>query len=178
MSQAMQNGQPRAGGSGGTVAAADLTGQPTEDAEEIRSTLVEFLTSSDLDEGTTNMLQNLISKDIVLAYLTEAEVREYKWKLRIKREEFLALHPADDCLVTGQYRAAINDDRTDTLTPLDARQKMQVLSFFDMAETLVTRARGMKQQEMINTEIREHRAEDNRGSESESGGILGKIRRS
>lgn len=173
--KAATNGQS---GGGATVSATDLTGQPVDDAEEIRGTLVEFLTESDLDEGSTDMLQNLVSKDVVLAYLTEAEVREYKWKLRVKREQFLALHPADDCLVTGDYRAAINDNRGDTLRPLNARQKMQVLTFFDMAETLVTRARKMKQQEMMNTQIHERRAEDNRESNSGRGGILGKITRS
>lgn len=140
---------------------------------QVRENIFEELTETDISEGSKDVLRNLISKDLVLAYLTEAEVNEVKWHIRIVKEIYLAMHPPQDCEVVGADRAAINDDSEDNLRPLSEKERVNIETFFMTVQTRVTRARNMKQQEMNRTQIAEHR--DNRDSDS-GGGILGRIR--
>lgn len=147
-------------------------GKPTS-ATAVHQGLMEDLTDTELSEGSKDLLRNLITKDLVLAYLNDAEVNEVKWHIRIVKELYFAVHPDQNCLVTGKDRAYINDDSTDTMTPLTENEQITVESFFLSVITRVTRARGMKQQEMLNTDIREHR--DNTESNG-SNGIIGRLR--
>lgn len=142
-------------------------------AQNVHKGIMEDLTDTDISEGSKEILRNLITKDLVLAYLNDAEVNEVKWHIRIIKELYFSIHPDQNCLVVGEDRAYINDDTTDRITPLTEQEQIVVESFFMSVITRVTRARGMKQQEMMNTQIAEHR--DNRES-GESNGILSRIR--
>ncbi len=148
-------------------------GSPPPSPTQVRKGIFEELTDTEISEGSKDVLRNLISKDLVLAYLTEAEVNEVKWHIRVVKELYLTLHPPQDCEISGGDRAAINDDPTDTLHPLTEEERVNVETFFMTVQSRVTRARDMKQQEMTRTQIAEHRdnTEDN-----ESGGLLGRIR--
>jgi len=148
--------------------------QVPKTADEAEQNLIEYLSESNLSAPAKDVLRNHVVKDVVMAYLSPEEVHEYKWKLRQKREAFFAMHPAADCLVAGDDRAFINDDETDRLRPLSEKERYAVQTFFDMSETLITRAKEMKQQEMMNTRIEERRAKDDTGGD-ESGGIKGRL---
>lgn len=159
--QPTQNGQQRS-----------VPNPPTPEATH--EGILQDLTETDLKEGSKDILRNLVTKDFVLANFSEAEVNEVKWSIRTKQEMFFAIHPDQECEVTGDDRAAINDDPTDQLTPLTQEEKLVAQTFFDGVETRITRARDMKQQEIWNTQIAERRSE---GAEEDGGGVLGRLRR-
>lgn len=128
----------------------------------------EQLTETNLSEGSRELLRNLVTKDLVLAYFNDAEITEMKWKLRTIKDVYLDMHPSGDCIVTGDDRAAINDDRGDTLTELTGEDIIVIDTFFTQLISRLTRARQMKQQEMMNTQIAERRD----GSDDSGGGGL------
>lgn len=140
-------------------------------AEGIRQDVLQELTETDLDPASMELLKNMLSKEFVLANLSKPEKNEVVWNLRLKKQMFYWLHPHTDSIVTGDLRAYINDDPTDTLSPLSESEKFQLESIFDALRTRVTRSEDMKQQEMFNTEITEHRARDDR--EQDTGGLIG-----
>ncbi len=146
---------------------------PPQSPTQVRRGIFEELTDTEISEGSKDVLRNLISKDLVLAYLTEAEVNEVKWHIRVVKELYLSMHPPQDCEISGGDRAAINDAPEDTLTPLTEEERVNVETFFMTVQSRVTRARDMKQQEMTRTQIAEHR--DN-GDNDSDGGLMGKIR--
>jgi hypothetical protein len=146
-----------------------------QQAEEIRDNLLTFLTESDLQEGTKDLLRNYASKSFILGYLTADEVTELKWDLRISHEQYLAAHPDAKCEVVGEDRAYINADPSDNLKPLSGSEKLVLASFFQAIWTNITRARDMKQQEIMKTQIARTETERKDGDDG-SGGLLGRFR--
>lgn len=138
----------------------------------VREDMFKQLTETNISEGSRQLLRNYVSADLVLAYFDAGELNEMKWRLRQVKELFINAHPAHDSEVTGQDRAYINDDPHDTLNPLSDQQLLAVESFFDMLIARLTRAKEMKQQEMMNTRIQERRDNSDSG---QSGGIAGKL---
>lgn len=141
--------------------------------QQVHQGILDDLTDTEISEGSKEILRNLVSKDLVLAYLTEAEINEVKWHIRIVKELYLAMHPAQNCRIEGEDRAAINDDPTDRLYALSEEERINIETFFMSVQSRVTRARDMKQQELMNTQIAEHR--DQRSKEG-GGGLLGRLR--
>lgn len=146
--------------------------------------VLEYLGKSDLDEKLDDnkyrhlkeVLSGLLSRDFVLAYVSDAEHNEGKWDLRILKNIVELYFPSDDCLVTGDLRAAINDDPDDTVEPLTKDERLQIEVFFRVVEKRLTRSKNMKQQEMLRTSIAQ--TEVRRDSESNGGrGLLGRLRR-
>lgn len=150
-----------------------MPANPHQVAGEIRNSILNDIVETDLSEGSKNLLRNLLTQDFVLANLSTEEAEEIKWKLEAKKEKFFAMHPPENSLVTGEDRAAINDDPTDNLRPLGPVQRMQVHDVFDGIYLRVTRSKDMKQQEVMNTRIQERR--DNNDGESSKGGLRGLI---
>jgi len=145
-------------------------------AERIREDLLDKVSDSDLNADSRNLLENLVSKDFIFANLTDAEVTELKYKLLLKRKKFYAMHPAESSLIKGQFRAYVYDDPGNTLTPLTQQEKLIVDQFFEGIFTRVTRARGMAQQEILQTQIQQSYT-GNVGEESGGrGGLLGRWR--
>lgn len=153
----------------------NLNGHDPELAEGIYESMLNDIVSTSLSEGSKDMMKNLLTKDFVLANLNRAELNEFKWKLRVKKEIFFAMHPTQDCLVVGERRAAINDDPSDTLRPLTKEMKWEVDNVFDGIWMRSTRALGMQQQKMLNTQIRESKVD--RGERAGGNGIIDKLRR-
>jgi hypothetical protein len=146
-----------------------------QQAEAIRDNLLTFLTESDLQEGTKDLLRNYASKSFILGYLQSEEVTELKWELRIAHEQYMALHPGAESEVVGGDRAYINDDTDDQLKPLSGKQKLQLATFMQAIWTNITRARDMKQQEIMKTQIARTETERNDG-DGDGGGLLSRIR--
>lgn len=135
-------------------------------------TVLSELTGTDINTEPLEGLDVLFSKEDVLANLTNAELKEAVWDLRITENMFLWMHPPNESLVTGRFRAYVNDDPNDTLEPLSEQEKFRIRMAFRKARRRLTRSRGMKQQEVVRTEFKEHRRTDDT---DESTGILGAI---
>lgn len=173
--QALDQRQQRELEATGANVAHQQHADPHQQAEEIRENLLEFLTESELDEGSKELLRNYTTKSFILGYLQDGEVEELKWDLRISHQLYLAEHPGPECDVTGDVRAHINNDASDQLSPLTGSEKLVLQSFFQAIWTNITRARGMKQQEIMKTQIA--RTETERQSQSDGGGgLLDRIR--
>lgn len=141
---------------------------------KIHEDVFEQLTETEISEGSKRILRNLLTKDLVLAYFKEEEIHEMKWKLEIIKELYVNMHPAEGCLVTGYDRAYVNDKEHDVLEPLSTEQVLIIETMFTSLASRLTRAREMKQQEMMNTQINEQRA-DLGGDSADGGGILGRF---
>ena len=145
-----------------------------EQADMIQSNMLDYLTDTDLSEGSKDLLRNYCSKAFILGNLEKEEVHELKWELRIDKEMYLAIHPHQESVAQGQVRALINDDPDDRLSALSKEQIMQVETFFKGIWMNITRAKGMKQQEIIKTSI--NRSEVDKVGEDSGSGLLSKIR--
>lgn len=124
-----------------------------ERAEEIQSDLLEQITDSDLHPDSRQLLKNLVSKDFIFANLTDAEVESFKRELDLKRKAFYVMHPSQESVVEGDFRAYVYDDPGNKLTSLSQQEKLIVDQFFEGVYMRVTRARGMRQQEILKTQI-------------------------
>lgn len=145
-------------------------------AESIRDDIFSQIADTDLQDPSKDLLRNLLTKDLVLANLKEAEVTEWRWRLRTKKELFFAAHPQEGDLVVGRYRKAIYDDETaQNLMPLDDFQRMAVHDLFDTVETRITRARKMRQQRLMKTTIQERKVDDGEKQTESKGGLRGVI---
>lgn len=144
--------------------------------QQMYETMLEDIVKTSLNEGSKKLLKNLLTRDFVLAYLTRAELNEFKWKLRVKKELFYAMHPDERCAITGEDRKFINDDSNDGLLPLTDVQVWEVENVFDGIWMRVTRSVNGKQWDAINTTIRESRLGNGPERES-SGGWLSRLRR-
>lgn len=145
-------------------------------AERIRDDLLDKVSDSDLNADARNLLENLVSKDFIFANLTDEEVTELKYKLLLKRKKFYAMHPAETSLIKGEFRAYVYDDPGNTLTPLTQQEKLIVDQFFEGVFARVTRARGMAQQEILQTQIQQSYTGNVGENGSSKGGLLGRWR--
>lgn len=132
------------------------------------------LLKDELEEGEQDLLKNLVSRDFVLANWSFEQLNELKFDLEIIRDQYFAMHPDDDCVVTGDFRAYCYGDRSETREPLTESEKMKAITYFKGAFGRITRALDMKQQEMNAKTIRENRMsrDDNTGG----GGLVGRLR--
>lgn len=152
----------------------DKVGRGADDPEAAHSDWVEAVANADLREPSKQLLLNFVSKDWVLAYFDPEEVREYKFRLETRRILYEALHPDQDCLVTGDWRAHINDDPDDVLEPLTQRQVVIVDGLFQGIYARMTRGREGFQQEMFNISIQERRDKLG-GDETSAGGLRDRL---
>jgi hypothetical protein len=134
--------------------------------------VLDKIASSDLDPGSKRLLENLLSTDLVFSNLNDAEVQDFRFRLEEKRELFFAMHPGDECLVTGLDRAEIYDDAADTLKPLSDEEKHIANDIFDFVQLRLMRSKGMEQQRVLKTNIQEQHLD--RG-EQDGTGLLSKL---
>lgn len=145
-------------------------------SEGDRARLLDMLTDTDLEPPSRRFLVNLAVKDLPLANLDDADLHEFKWKLPIIFEQFVAAHPHEDSGITGGARAYLYDDPSEALEPLSRSEMQQAQTFLDQTYFLATRAKGMEQQKLASKQINESLVQ-RQGFESDSGGgILGRIR--
>jgi len=81
------------------------------------------------------------------------------------------MHPSQDSVIEGKFRAYVYDDPGNTLTSLTQQEKLIVDQFFEGIHKRVTRARGMKQQEILRTQIQQSVTGD-LGENGSSGGLI------
>lgn len=146
-----------------------------QEAERIYNDLLQEITDSDLHPDSRGLLRNLISKDFIFANLTNEEVTEFKYKLELKRKKFYTMHPSQESIVEGTFRAYVYADQGNTLTSLSQQEKLVVDQYFEGIWMRVTRARRMKQQEILKTQINQSLTGE-MGNNDDSGGLLGRWR--
>lgn len=140
------------------------------EAEPMDQTYINEMTDHELDQGTIDILSNLLDRDFMLGNLSDAEVHEYRWLARTMRLEIEALHPNEDSVFRGTVRAVAFDDQQDALPAL-SEQDLAIIEQFLMAVIArATRGKDGWQQEMFNKTITA--SERREVSPDEDGGIL------
>ncbi|WPH59220.1 hypothetical protein AFNJKBDN_CDS0003 [Halorubrum virus V_ICIS4] len=116
-------------------------------------TYINEMTDHELDQGTVDIMSNLLDRDFMLGNLSDAEVHEYRWLARVVRLEIESLHPNEESIWQGNLRAVAFDDRSDALPAL-SEQDLSIIEQFLMAVIArATRGKDGWQQEMFNKTI-------------------------
>jgi len=145
----------------------NLDGARTQ-SESMDRTYIREMTDHELDQGTVDILSNLLDRDFMLGNLSDAEVHEYRWLARVLRLEIEALHPNENSIFEDSVRMIAFDDRKDKLPSL-SEQDLTIIEQFLMAVIArATRGKDGWQQEMFNktiqaSETREVNADDDGG---------------
>jgi len=138
--------------------------------EAMDRTYINEMTDHELDQGTVDILSNLLDRDFMLGNLSDAEVHEYRWLARVIRLEIEALHPSEGSVWQGTLRAVAFDDRQDALPSL-SEQDLSIIEQFLMAVIArATRGKDGWQQEMFNKTI--SASETREVGDDDSGGFL------
>jgi hypothetical protein len=139
------------------------------DDGQMDSGYIDQVTNSQLQQGTVDILANLLSKDFVLGNLSEAEVHEHRWLTRELVLEVEALHPRPDSMWRGRFRQVAAGREREALEPLDDAQKAEMHQFIQGVINRVTRSRDGWQQEEVN---KSYRVSERREPDKDDGGFL------
>jgi len=126
----------------------------------------------DLQDRTVAKIQSLLSRDWVLANLTDAQEHDARHKLEVMKLKILGMHPPADSGIQGQYRAFLLDDEGEELTALSQQERVLIDELFTTLKTRFTRGRGGFERELIETDIARTETGGDE-EEDESGGLTG-----
>lgn len=129
---------------------------------------IDKVTNSQLQQGTVDILANLLSKDFVLGNLSEAEVHEHRWLTREVVLEVEAAHPRPNSMWRGRFRQVASGKERDALEPLDDAQKTTMQQFIQGVIARATRSRDGWQQEEVN---KSYRVSERREPDKDDGGM-------
>jgi len=147
----------------------NLDGARTQ-SESMDRTYIREMTDHELDQGTVDILSNLLDRDFMLGNLSDAEVHEYRWLARVLRLEIEALHPNENSIFEDSVRMIAFDDRKDKLPSL-SEQDLTIIEQFLMAVIArATRGKDGWQQEMFNKTIQA--SETREVGDDDGGGFL------
>lgn len=138
--------------------------------EDVDEDYVSLVTESELQQGTAEMLRNLLSRDWVLSKMSDAEVHEMRWLARTIADEVEAMHPPEDSIWQGDLRMYASGDPKQQLEPLSSTQKTEIFQLIQGFIARVARSKEGFQQETFKKQIRKSEREDR--SEDEDGGWL------
>lgn len=145
------------------LAEAGATGPPTANPD-----YVDRITHSNLDQGTVDILSNMLSQDWVLGNLGEAEVHEIRWLVRVMMMQLESLHPPADSIWTGELRQYASGNQRQALEPLDPAQKLVIFELIQGVIARATRSKDGWQQEIFRKQIKQSETVD-RSSDDEGG---------
>jgi len=114
---------------------------------------IDKMTDHQLEQGTIDILSNLLDQDFLLGNMTDAEVHEYRWLARVLRLEVEALHPSQEAVFQDEIRSVAFDDKGQNLPPLDEVDKTVIEQFLMAVIARATRGKDGWQQEMFNKTI-------------------------
>lgn len=129
---------------------------------------VDRITDTELNQGTIRILENMLSRDWVLANFDDAEVHEIRWLARVMQKQLEALHPPEDSIWTGELRKYAADDKRQGLEPLDSAQRLVVFETIQGVISRATRSKDGWQQENFRKQIRQSETYE-RGGEEDGG---------
>lgn len=139
-------------------------------SEGMDQTYIREMTDHELEQGTIDILSNLLDRDFMLGKLSDAEVHEYRWLARVLRLEIEALHPHEDSVWQDATRAIAFDDRSDALPSLSEQDLSIIEQFLMGVIARATRGKDGWQQEMFNKTIQA--SETRQIDDDDDGGFL------
>jgi hypothetical protein len=148
----------------------NLNGARQEAERPMDTAYIDKMTGHQLEQGTIDLLSNLLDQDFMLGNLSDAEVHEYRWLVRVLRLEIEALHPNEDSIWQGRLRAVAFDDPTDALPSLSEQDLSIIEQFLMGVIARATRGKDGWQQEMFNKTIQA--SETREVGEDDDGGFL------
>lgn len=129
----------------------------------LRTEYIAAMTNTDLQAGTRDRLSNLVTRDWVLGFLTDAEVIEARWLvIEMTLLELESMHPGKESAFTGDRRAALYDDAEEALDPLTATERQAIDKFLRGLFTRITRSRDGNQQEQFSKSVNVSEVRDSR----------------
>jgi len=131
----------------------NLQASSRPESEEMSAAYIDKMTDHSLDQGTIDLLSNMLDEDFMLGKLSEAEHHEFRWLARVMRLEVESLHPNEDSIWQGELRAVAFDDMNQALPPLDAKDKAIIEQFIHGSISRASRGKDGWQQEMFNKTI-------------------------
>ena len=131
---------------------------------------IDKMTDHQLEQGTIDILSNLLDQDFLLGNMTDAEVHEYRWLARVLRLEVEALHPSQGSVFKDDLRMIAYDSGDQRLPPLDEVDKTVIEQFLMGVISRATRGKDGWQQEMFNKTITA--SETREVDEADEGGFL------
>jgi len=148
----------------------NLSGARQEAERPMDTAYIDKMTGHQLEQGTIDLLSNLLDQDFMLGNLSDAEVHEYRWLVRVLRLEIEALHPNEDSIWQGRLRAVAFDDPSDALPSLSEQDLSIIEQFLMGVIARATRGKDGWQQEMFNKTIQA--SETREVGEDDDGGFL------
>jgi hypothetical protein len=122
---------------------------------------------SDLQEATVGKIQSMLSKQWMLANLTDAQEHDIRFKLEVVKLKILGAHPPENSTITGPTRAFLYDDEMENLKPLSTQERLLIDELIETIKAMCTRGREGFERKQMNTSIARSESED--GEEEESG---------
>lgn len=123
--------------------------------------------TSDLQEATVAKIESMLSKQWLLANLTDAQEHDIRHKLEVMKIKILGSHPPEESTITGKRRAVLFDDPMEELKPLSPQERLLIDELIETVKAMVTRGRGGFERKQMNTSIA--RSEKPESKEEESG---------
>jgi hypothetical protein len=131
------------------------------DGEDSDAIIEQLLSSEDLEAGGPGTLQeptvakikNLMSRDWVVANLTDAQEHDIRHKLEVLKLKVIGMHPPQESAVEGELRAYLLDDRDERLRPLTAEERVLIDELFETLKARITRGRQGFERELMRTNI-------------------------
>lgn len=153
----------------------DPSGGVSQQAISSDADFLERVVQTDVGEEFKQLIGAEIDRSHALANRKDREVEVLKWKIRMRRKEFLALHPPKNSYwQDGLRKECVGDERQ----PLTDQQIQEIDRITDAAISLVTLGRNAKLQEEVSkiTQVQVQQMEDNTDDEDGgAGNALGRI---
>lgn len=127
--------------------------------------------ADDLQEVTVAKIQNMLSRDWVLANLTSAQEHDIRYKLEVIKHKVYGMHPPQESAITGKTRAFLYDDAMEELQPLSPQERVLIDDLFESLKGRITRGRDGFERKQMNTNIAETKT--HRGDDDSGGGLSG-----
>lgn len=122
---------------------------------------VQFITETDLDDGTIDLIRNLTQPDFIFGRIEDAGLHEIIWELRVIKEQIKAIHPPENG-ISGEERALLFENRKRKLDPLSPQDRVLLDTAFDAIEMRVTRALGGFERKELNKNVNVSKVETER----------------
>jgi hypothetical protein len=149
--------------------------------EDGKAFIDQLISSQDLEGGrpealqdqTVSKIRNLLSRDWVVANLTDAQEHEIRHRLEVLKLKVLGMHPPPESYNAGELRAFLLDDEDERLRPLTDEERVLIDELFETVKARITRGRGGFERELMRTNIARSETAVDEDTEQSSGGIFG-----
>lgn len=149
-------------------------GSRRHDRQQLQSDDIEEIVDTDvLDDATVSLAKTLLTRDIPMGNLSDAELHEFRYLLENRFLEILAEHPPEGSGLQGIRRKVMLGDKRRTEAALTGQQRSELRRIKSIILTRATRGKGGWQQDKIN-ERTQRRIHEERGDPTadDNGGLM------